>query len=198
MTNPPRAGRLFQRFSREVRRFLRRRLPTDTDAEDVLQEVFLRITENVDQLQHAEKVRGWVYGIARRAVADFYRRRERQPEVSHSLDESSTDVKRSSESFAYDDDHDVHEEVLSWLRPMIDELPEKYARPLRWADVDGLKQQEIADRLGLSLPGAKSRIQRARKKLGEVLAACCAVEFGPDQRVSAFRRLQKTEASCCN
>jgi RNA polymerase sigma-70 factor (ECF subfamily) len=56
------------------------------------------------------------------------------------------------------------------------------------ADVEGRLQAEVAETLGLSVSGAKSRIQRARRKLGEVLAACCAVEFGPDGRVSGFER----------
>jgi RNA polymerase sigma-70 factor (ECF subfamily) len=51
-------------------------------------------------------------------------------------------------------------------------LPEKYAIPLKMADIEGLKQQEIANKLGLSLTGAKSRIQRARKLLKEEIHTC--------------------------
>lgn len=190
--------RLFRTFAGGVRQYLRRRLPTETDAEDVLQDVFLRITENVDQLQHADKAQAWVYAIARRAVADFYRRRERRSDV-HTLpdDEPAAEEEPPDRLVPHAGTHDVHEEVLSWLRPMIDELPEKYARPLRWADVEGLKQQEVADRLGLSLSGAKSRIQRARRQLGEVLAACCTVEFGPDGRATSFQRRQEAAEACC-
>lgn len=190
---------LFRTFAESIRRFVRRRVPTDADAEDVTQDVFLRISENADQLQDAERAQAWVYAIARRAVADFYRHRERQPDTDHPLDgEPEAEAVSPAPLVSHEGAHDVHEEVLSWLRPMIDELPDKYARPLRWADVDGLKQQEIADRLGLSLSGAKSRIQRARQKLGEVLAACCAVEFGPSGRATRFRRLQEEEKACCD
>src|SRR5690606_23324295 len=67
----------------------------------------------------------------------------------------------------YRGEHDVHEEVLTWLVPMIAELPEGYAEAVRLADVEGLTQQELAERLGLSLSGAKSRVQRGRVLLGE-------------------------------
>ncbi len=45
------------------------------------------------------------------------------------------------------------------------------------AEVEGATQQEVADRLSLSLSGAKSRIQRARRMLKEILLACCHIEL---------------------
>jgi RNA polymerase sigma-70 factor (ECF subfamily) len=55
-------------------------------------------------------------------------------------------------------DHSVHEEVLSWLRPMAEELPEKYRQALVLADFEGLTQRQVAESLDLSLSGAKSRV----------------------------------------
>jgi RNA polymerase sigma-70 factor (ECF subfamily) len=83
----------------------------------------------------------------------------------------------------------VHEEVLSWLRPMIDNLPDRYRGPLYLAEVEGRSQQHVADVLGLSLSGAKSRVQRARARLGALVQRGCEVEFGPGGRAEAFRRL---------
>ena len=60
---------------------------------------------------------------------------------------------------------------------MIRQLPEKYRQAVQWSDLDGLPQQEVADRLGLSLSGAKSRIQRGRALLKDVLDQCCSFEF---------------------
>jgi RNA polymerase sigma-70 factor (ECF subfamily) len=66
------------------------------------------------------------------------------------------------------------------------------------ADVEGKTQQEVADYLGLSLSGAKSRVQLARQKLGEVLAACCEVEFGEEGRAVAYRKVKEDGESCEN
>lgn len=182
--------RLWRTFAEGVRAFVRRRVPP-AEADDIVQDLFLRIHENVASLRGEERVQAWIYTLARRTIADFYRRRARRPDAaSAALPDTLA---------AHDGVHDVHEEVLSWLRPMIGALPEAYAAPLRWADVDGLPQQEIADRLGLSLSGAKSRVQRARQKLGDVLADCCAVEFGPEGRAVGFYRHRPThDAACCN
>lgn len=198
---PMNSEHLWRRFKDGLRTFLRARLPSEADADDVLQEVFLRIHENADQVEHAGRVQGWVYTIARRCVADFYRARERRvlsdAGALEDTDQSvAADHEPSDHLSSYDGAHDVHEEVLSWLRPMIDALPEMYAVPLRMADVEGYTQQEIADALGLSLSGAKSRVQRGRARLGDLLRQCCAVEFGPEGRAVAFQRLDSDPGAC--
>ncbi len=175
------ADELWDDFGRQLRAFVRGRLPGEQDAEDVLQDVFLKIHQEACSVKNPDKVQAWVYRIARNAVADFYRDRGRRPPVEP--------VASAAESVADDTDpSDVHEEVLGWLVPMIDELPEKYGVALRLADVEGLPQREVAERLGLSLSGAKSRVQRARVRLGELLGECCQVELGAG-RVVEYRRL---------
>jgi len=62
---------------------------------------------------------------------------------------------------------------------MIEQLPEKYRVAIRLSEVEGA-QQDVADRLGLSLSGAKSRIQRGRLLLKGVLVQCCT--FHRDRR----------------
>lgn len=195
MTSPtPTTDALWHQFKDQLRRFLRARLPSDADADDVLHDVFLRLYDSADRLDEVTHVQGWIYTLARRAVADVYRAKSRHPtdpvDPSDDVLEAVDDAPPSAPLSPYGGEHDVHEEVLSWLRPMIDALPEMYAVPLHMADVEGKTQQEVADTLGLSLSGAKSRVQRARKRLGEQLRRCCEVEFGPEGRAVAFRRRQ--------
>ncbi len=192
---------LWLRFRRDLMGFLVRRLPSKADAKDALQEVFLRIHAGASRLNEVENVEAWLYTIARRTVADHYRARGRRVTADPVLIDAANDV-ASVETAPPDNlspyfgPHDVHEEVLSWLRPMIDELPEKYGRPLRMADVEGKTQQEVADALGLSLSGAKSRVQRARALLGDLLQRCCAVEFGEEGRAVSFQRLHPHDDPC--
>lgn len=181
---------LWHTLRHDLHAFLSRRLPSAEDADDVLQEVFLRIHETASQPGCADCTRAWTYAITRRTLADFYRRRERRPALQSdaTLDELPADTVASS---------DVHEEVLSWLVPLIDELPEHYRIPLRMADVEGKTQQEVADHVGLSLSGAKSRVQRARRRLAGLLHACCEVVFGPGGQAVSYRRRQP-EAACAH
>ena len=190
---------LWRKFSDQVHRFIRSKVSNDNEAEDVLLDIFIRIHKGIDDLRHEDRVQSWVFGIARRALADHYRQKGRDKE-----EPAGNDIRTGGEEDLtldlneFKGDHDVHEEVLSWLIPMIDELPEKYGEPLKMADIKGKTQQEIADDLGLSLSGAKSRVQRARQKLGEVLAACCEVQFGDEGRAVAYHKIRDKddEESC--
>ena len=78
------AGVLWREFSAPLRKFLRTRTHTDADAEDILQEVFVRIHKRLPALREPAKLQGWVYRIARNAVIDHYRtRREHLQSSSH-------------------------------------------------------------------------------------------------------------------
>lgn len=183
----PVTAEAWARFRDGLLRFLQSRLPSEADAEDVLQDVFVRIHEGAGRVAHPDRLQAWVFGIARRAVADFYRAREKRPDSAAEAAAEPAVEPIHANLAAYPGEHDVHDEVLSWLVPMIEALPDGYREAVRLADVEGLTQQEVADRLGLSLSGAKSRVQRGRALLGEVLRACCEVEFGPDGRAIEYR-----------
>ncbi|MEM7050232.1 MAG: sigma-70 family RNA polymerase sigma factor [Acidobacteriota bacterium] len=176
----------WHRFLKGLRAFVARRVP-EQDADDVVQEVLLRLHQGAAGLRDAKRAEAWVFTIARRTIADFYR--ARRPTSEEEVDQLAASLPDEPGSFAtFPGDHSVHEEVLSWLRPMAEELPEKYRQALILADFEGLKQREVATRLGLSLSGAKSRVQRARTMLAGALEACCEVELGPDGRAVDFLR----------
>jgi len=181
----------WQPFVEGLRAFIKGRVPS-VHADDVLQDALVRMHESAASTGEIDRAEAWVFAIARRTIADFYRERERGPEekaIGRAEEMAGPAENPEAESTAdYDGEHDVHEEVLSWLRPMAEKLPEMYRRPLVMADFEGHTQQEVADELGLSLSGAKSRVQRARKKLGRRLKDCCEVEFGTDGRAREFRR----------
>lgn len=174
----PNADELWLKLRSGLHSFLQRRLRRQEDVEDVLQEVFLKIHRDRCSLADEEKVEAWVYRIARHAVTDFYRRQARRPE-----EELPEEL---AERFPDQEPSDIHETVLAWLEPMATLLPEKYRDALILSDFEGLPQQEVADRLGISLSGAKSRVQRARVQLGEMLHACCTLEVGGDGRVVGY------------
>ena len=60
---------------------------------------------------------------------------------------------------------------------MIEGLPDAYREAIVLTEFEGLTQKELADRLGISLSGAKSRVQRARGQLKQMLLGCCQFEF---------------------
>jgi RNA polymerase sigma-70 factor (ECF subfamily) len=78
---------------------------------------------------------------------------------------------------------------------MIRELPEKYREAVQLAEIEGLPQQEIANRLSLTLSGAKSRVQRGRVLLKEVLDQCCT--FHVDRRGNVMDCDPKPDRKAC-
>jgi RNA polymerase sigma-70 factor, ECF subfamily len=83
---------------------------------------------------------------------------------------------------------------LAAFRRMIYSLPERYREALVLTEFDGLTQQELADRLNISLSGAKSRVQRGRAQLKQMLNECCTFEF--DRRGKAIDCTPRVKADC--
>lgn len=164
--------------SGRLRGFIASRVRNRDDAEDVLQDVFVKIHDQLPALENPARLHAWVYQIARNAIADDYRRRSRTPELTDELPEDL-----AADSL----EEDLSHEVASWLAPMIETLPPKYRDALLLAEVQGLTQQETAERLGISLSGAKSRVQRGRERLRETLLECCHVELDAAGRVVEWK-----------
>jgi RNA polymerase sigma-70 factor (ECF subfamily) len=161
------AENVWHAFSAELRAFLRSRVPSDADADDLLQDVFLRVYQKSGSLRQAERVESWVYQIARNAVADFYRRRNPRPE-------SPVDDVAESQVEGGDNSNRM---VGAWLSLMIEAMLPAHSDALRMYEIEGLPQAEIAKRLGISLSGAKSRVQRGRRQLEGVLRGSCQLEM---------------------
>lgn len=183
----PREGLSWEPFLDGLRTFVARRVPRQ-DADDVAQEVLLRLYQGKDSLRQPARAEAWIYGIARRTIADYYRRRPGLETTGSTSPEPPAETTETRGFGTFAGDHGPHEEVLSWLRPMVDELPSLYREPLLAADFEGKTQRQIAAELGLSLSGVKSRVQRARAMLGENLHRCCEVALGDDGRVVDFQR----------
>lgn len=171
-------SQVWQEFAGQLKKFIAGRVRDQGDVEDILQDVFLKIHRSISQLKNRDKLSTWVFQITRNAITDYYRYNQKSPAAE------TADL----ESFIQEvSPHDVQAEVATWLPPMIEQLPEKYREALRLTDIEGLTQQQLADRLNLSLSGAKSRVQRAREKLKDRLLQCCHLEFDRLGRVIEYQ-----------
>ncbi|RME86050.1 MAG: RNA polymerase sigma factor SigZ [Caldilineae bacterium] len=161
---------IWERCHEEIYAFILRRVKDPVDADDILQETFLKIHRHLSALRDDERLAAWIYQIARNAIADHYRRRR-------PLEKLPDDVADRLSTQAEPPSNGVEEVVVSWLKPMVMTLPPRYREALLLSEFEGLSQKEVAARLGLSYSGAKSRVQRGRALLKEKLLACCAFEF---------------------
>jgi RNA polymerase sigma-70 factor (ECF subfamily) len=159
----------WQTLRAELLRFVRKRVPDKTLAEDIVHDVVLKAHTHHEGLKDPCKLRPWLYQITRNAMVDYYRSKMRLEAVPENLiSEIAGEGGRAEQ------------ELARCLRPLLAALPAVYRRALTLTEFEGATQQALATREGLSLSGAKSRVQRARRMLREVLLQCCRVEI--DQR----------------
>jgi len=167
MTVQPTTDSVWTRLSADLRQFIRRRVADDHVADDLLQETFVRVHRNLPTLQEADRLAAWVYQIARHVIHDYHRQATGTTLGLVVDPTDDTDNHRSC----------VKSRSGEWLEELIRQLPDGYREAVRLSEIEGLPQQEVADRLGLSLSGAKSRIQRGRLMLKDELERCCHFEF---------------------
>jgi RNA polymerase sigma-70 factor (ECF subfamily) len=171
--------------------FIARRVRTREDAEDILQEVMLRIHRSSDELEHVEHVTGWIYRIAANAIVDHYRKPARR-ELPTGWQQ---DVEAGDAGFPAADEPDTAElrgELARCLSPLIERLPASYRQALVLTELEGVTQVEAAGRLGLSVSGMKARVQRGRGRLKDLLLDCCHVELDRRGGVTEYRTKRGT------
>lgn len=158
----------------QLRSYVIKRIDDIDAVDDILQDVYIKASSNLHQLKSKGSLKGWLYRIAHNTIMDFYRSRQPYEALPDDLIAEEQDSGKQA-----------RDELAQCLRPLIDELPEKYGTPLRLAELEGISQQAIAEKLGLSLSGAKSRVQRGRVKFREQMMACCDFEMD-EGRISDF------------
>jgi len=161
----PTVETIWNEISAKLGQFIAARVADPATAEDILQDVFVKIQTRLGQLQDPAKLQGWLYLVARNAIIDHHRTRKETTEVPESLP-------------AEPPAHDVEvEDLKAAFRRLIDSLPKAYRDALVLTEFEGLTQKEMAARLGISLSGAKSRVQRGREQLKQMLLERCEFEF---------------------
>ena len=169
---PVAVQQVYERFDEDLRTFVRRRVGDGDAAEDILQDVYLKIHSRIDTLKDEEKVRAWIHRVARNAIVDYYRATKPSSELGEVPDESPD----PSEA-------ELERELSGSVRRMLASLPPEHREALYLTEYEGLTQKELAERLGISLSGAKSRVQRARTRLKAALLDCCHFELDARGRV---------------
>lgn len=178
---------IWEEFSIPLKKFIAKRVQNKYDAEDILQDIFYKIHDHIETLKDESKIQAWVYQNTRIAIIDYYRTKSVTVELTD-LPDMISDA-----DFTNDD---ISHEVADCLKSILDHLPEKYRVAIVLTEFESLTQRELAQRLGLSLSGAKSRVQRARVKLKEILLGCCHIEFDRLGNITDYRRKHPTCKFC--
>jgi RNA polymerase sigma-70 factor (ECF subfamily) len=174
----PTVESIWNTLASQVRSFIRSRVRDHTAAEDILQDVFVKIHQKLPSLRLSERLDAWVWRIVRNAIADHYRRSR------PALPLSDVDLPGSEA------ESDLPE-LNSCVRKFINQLQPAYRDALLLTEWEGLNQHEMGKRLGLSPSGAKSRVQRARNQLKTLLLDCCNFEL--DRRGNVLEMIPRQQ-----
>lgn len=172
---------IWNEFHRQLYGFINKRVKDRDIANDILQDVFLKIHLKLNTLKDDEKLTSWIYQITRNSLLDFYKKQKPQAEISEDLAELK-------------EDQNFNAEINKCLSPMINQLPEDARDAIMETELGNLSQKNYAQKLGISYSGAKSRVQRARKQLHDLFNECCKIES--DKYGNVIEHECKTNCGC--
>jgi RNA polymerase sigma-70 factor, ECF subfamily len=171
-----------------LRAFVAARVGDRDLAADITHDVVVRSIAS-GALERVDNPTAWLYRSARNAVIDHYRTRHVHDPLEGSdawPDPGPTD----------NEPNEATRDLARCLQPLMNELPPAARDALTRVDVDGETHQHAADDLGISVSGMKSRVQRARRQLKDLLEDCCAVGLDRAGAVATYRPTGQAACGC--
>ncbi|HLO57490.1 MAG TPA: RNA polymerase sigma factor SigZ [Bacteroidales bacterium] len=184
--NLTRTGQIWSTFADRLRSFISSKVHDKDVTEDILQEVFIRIHEKVDTLRDNEKLTSWIYQIARNLIADHFRKNKQASAVSDNEED---------EQMENEPDFRIMETAVNDMIGMLDELPGHYCDALCKTEIGGMSQAEYARQAGIPYSSVKTRVQRSRKMLRDMLMQCCHYQF---DKYGTVLNISPNACCCCN
>lgn len=155
-----------QEFYNYLKAYVMTRVKDKTLADDIVQEVMLKLVESHQKEQEIKNIKAWLFQVSRNTLYDYYKKNRLEMDTDEDWHLEQADPSEFSPIT-----------VADYVIPMIQFLPEEYSRPLMMSDIDKIPQKEIAQQLNLELSATKMRIQRGRTKLRALFAECCQIDY---------------------
>ncbi|OQP66339.1 hypothetical protein A3860_12610 [Niastella vici] len=142
------SNKIWQEHEEKLKAFICSKVSGDDSCQDILHDVFLKITENEERIKWVEQPASYVIKMAQNAVIDYYRLQKKTPK---SLEADYTQAEEQQSAYRLAD---------CCLLFFIKALPPLYSEALIMVELEGLSQKQLSEKLNISYTGAKSRIQR--------------------------------------
>jgi RNA polymerase sigma-70 factor, ECF subfamily len=159
---------IYSEFYSDLLRYVKSKVRSKEDAEDILQNVFIRIASNIDKLSDKVRLRNWIFTVTRNAIIDYYRinANRKKLAVTEEIDENIPETP----------DEDSTKGLDQCMYSMIRLLPADYRDIIIDSEIKGVKQKDLAAQYGIAYPSMRSRVQRGRERLKQLLYNCCHIE----------------------
>jgi RNA polymerase sigma factor (sigma-70 family) len=156
-----------------LRNFIRRRVPNDADAEDLLQEVFSALVEANRLLMPIEHVTGWLFRVARNRITDLFRKKKPQPFTDPAVESEDGELLRIEDLLPSPDAGPealfLRGELLDELELALDELPDDQRAVFVAHELEGRSFKELSEETGININTLLSRKRYAVLHLRERL-----------------------------
>ncbi len=167
------------------------RLVGETEAEDLAQETFAKVGQSLKDFRGEAQLQTWVYRIATNTALDrlrspVLRETSQNPECIESI--VSIEAIDPGQKRLSVEQQAIREEMSSCVREVVYRLPDTYRTAIVLSELEGFKDQEVAEILGLSLSAAKIRVHRARARLKEELSKRCVFYRNEDNELACDRK----------
>ena len=161
-------GGIYTEFHRSLLAYVRTKIRSKEDAEDIMQNIFTKISANADSLSDKEKIQNWLFTVTKNAVIDYYRvnAKKKNVELSESI----------SEQLIEEEGVDSTKGLDRCVSTMIAQLPEEYRAIIEDAEMHSISQKELAEKYNMAYSSMRSRVQRGRERLKQLFYNCCHVQ----------------------
>ena len=162
-------SQIWSRFSQQLSELICQKTGHQDHCHDILQEVYIKMVKNADKIGKVHNVQPYLLKLAKNTVVDYYRSHQSQgiaEAPSEDLAVVENDANTTTTTLAN-----------TYFSELIHALPPLYKQALIRTELEGLSQKQLAEELGISYSGAKSRVQRAKAMLRQSLIDCCDYKF---------------------
>jgi len=182
---------IYYDFEKTVYNYILRMVKDQDIAQDLTQDTFIKIHQNFNTFRGESSLSTWIYRIATNTYLDYFR------SAGHNKSLKTDELQPDNEDELLGDEIDkvlsIDEQVIKTemndcIRGFLNNLSDEYRAVIVLHDLQGLKNQEVADVIDVSLDIAKIRLHRARKKFQKVLVNNCDFYKDSESSVSCVKK----------
>lgn len=175
---------IWKTYQSSLKSFLHSKVSHEAEVDDLLQDILLKVHENLHTLQSSGSIKAWLFQIANRCIVDFYRKQTQSKHLT-------------ADQLWYTDNNDeIKQELAQCLQPLIQSLPPESAQLLQAIDLQEQSQKRYAQQQGIPYSTLKSRVQKARTELYQLFSQCCSFAFDQQGNVMDFEQKHKHCRAC--